>query len=78
MICLNLQEVLANSELRALDGISIGLIHGTGQSHNCDLGSIQLNALPRRIGIKMIENSAGFSYYGKIKTVDLMAEEIKV
>ena len=55
---LNRQEVLANGELRALDGISIRLIRGTGQSHSCDLGSIQLNARPPRIGIKMIENSA--------------------
>ena len=66
MIRLNRQKVLANGELRALDGVSIRLIHGTGQSHGCDFSSIQLNALPRRIGIKMIQqNSVGLSFYGK-------------
>ena len=52
MIRLNRREVLANGELRALDGISIRLIHGTGESHSCNLDSIQLNTLPRRMNIK--------------------------
>ena len=64
MIRLNRQEVLANGELRALDGISIRLIRGTGQSHCCKVDSTQLNALSRRIGIKVIQqNSARSSYY---------------
>ena len=66
MVHLNRGKVLANGELRALDGVSIRLIHSTEQSHSCDFGSIQLNALPRRIGVKMIQqNSVGLSFYGK-------------
>lgn len=47
-------KFLANGELRALDGVSISLTHSTGQSHSSDLGSIRLNALAHRVGIKRI------------------------
>ena len=57
MIRLSRQKILANGELRASNIISIILIRCIGQSHGCKLGSIRLNALPRRIDIKMIQQN---------------------